>query len=104
MHVFKYSPRKGTKASEMPEQIPGDIKEIRSKRLLELSDNNETRFLDSYIGKTVEVLFEECDEQGYYKGHTANYIMVKVKSEEDLSNKIVNVVVRKRDELCLIAE
>ena len=104
MHVFKYSPRKGTKASEMPEQIPGDIKEIRSKRLLELSDNNETRFLDSYILKTVEVLFEECDEQGYYKGHTANYIMVKVKSEEDLSNKIVNVVVRKRDELCLIAE
>ena len=104
MHVFKYSPRKGTKASEMPEQIPGDIKEIRSKRLLELSDNNETRFLDSYIGKTVEVLFEECDEQGYYIGHTANYIMVKVKSEEDLSNKIVNVVVRKRDELCLIAE
>ncbi|MBR3882961.1 MAG: tRNA (N(6)-L-threonylcarbamoyladenosine(37)-C(2))-methylthiotransferase MtaB [Clostridia bacterium] len=104
MHVFKYSPRKGTKASEMPEQIPGDIKEIRSKRLLELSDDNETRFLDSYIGKTVEVLFEECDEQGYYKGHTANYIMVKVKSEEDLSNKIVNVVVRKRDELCLIAE
>ena len=104
MHVFKYSPRKGTKASEMPEQIPGDIKEIRSKRLLELSDNNEIRFLDSYIGKTVEVLFEECDEQGYYKGHTANYIMVKVKSEEDLSNKIVNVVVRKRDELCLIAE
>lgn len=104
MHVFKYSPRKGTKASEMPEQIPGDIKEIRSKRLLELSDNNEIRFLDSYIGKTVEVLFEECDEQGYYKGHTANYIMVKVKSEEDLSNKIVNVVVRKKDELCLIAE
>ena len=104
MHVFKYSPRKGTKASEMPEQIPGDIKEIRSKRLLELSDNNEIRFLDSYIGKTVEVLFEECDEQGYYKGHTANYIMVKVKSEEDLSNKIVNVDVRKRDELCLIAE
>ena len=57
-----------------------EIKEIRSKRLLELSDNNEIRFLDSYIGKTVEVLFEECDEQGYYKGHTANYIMVKITS------------------------
>jgi threonylcarbamoyladenosine tRNA methylthiotransferase MtaB len=103
MHVFKYSPRKGTKAAEMKNQIPGDIKEIRSKRLLELSDENEIRYLDSYIGKEVEVLFEEFDGK-FYKGHTANYIMVKVKSEEDLSNKMKMVKIIEREDLNLIGK
>ena len=101
MHVFKYSPRKGTKAAEMKNQIPGDIKEIRSKRLLELSDENEIRYLDSYIGKEVEVLFEEFDGE-FYKGHTANYIMVLAKSDNDLTNKIVNVKINSRNELSLV--
>ena len=38
MHIFKYSPRKGTKAALMKNQVPGDIKEERSKKLIELSD------------------------------------------------------------------
>lgn len=101
MHVFKYSPRKGTKAAEMKNQIPGDIKEIRSKRLLELSDENEIRYLDSYIGKEVEVLFEEFDGE-FYKGHTSNYIMVLTKSEKDLTNKIINVKVNSRNNLSLV--
>ena len=103
MHVFKYSPRKGTKAAEMKNQIPGDVKELRSKRLLELSDNNEIAYLDSYIGKDVEVLFEEFDGE-FYKGHTANYIMVKVKSDEDLSNKIKIINVVEREDLNLIGK
>ena len=103
MHVFKYSPRKGTKAAEMKNQIPGDVKELRSKKLLELSDNNEIAYLDSYIGKEVEVLFEEFDGE-YYKGHTANYIMVKVKSEEDLSNKMKMVKIIEREDLNLIGK
>ena len=103
MHVFKYSPRKGTKAAEMKNQIPGDVKELRSKKLLELSDNNEISYLDSYIGKDVEVLFEEFDGK-FYKGHTANYIMVKVKSEEDLSNKMKMVKIIEREDLNLIGK
>ena len=51
MHVFKYSPRKGTKAAVMPNQIVGNIKEERSKRLIELSDKNEMEYNESYIGK-----------------------------------------------------
>ena len=102
MHVFKYSPRKGTKAAEMKNQISGDIKEVRSKALLNLSDENEIRYLDSYIGKEVNVLFEEFDGE-YYKGHTENYIMVKAKSENDLSNKIINVKIDSREELCLMS-
>ena len=95
MHVFKYSPRTGTKAAAIKEQIPGDIKEKRSKALLELSDKNEEEYLQSYIGKTVEVLFEEQDKDGFYKGHTANYIMVKAKYNKDVSGKILNVNITK---------
>ena len=75
MHVFKYSPRKGTKAAEMPNQISPELKEKRSKKLMELSNKNEQIYLDSYIGKTVEVLIEQNNQ-----GHTKNYLLVKKKN------------------------
>ncbi len=103
MHIFKYSPRKGTKAESLKNQIQGDVKEERSKKLLELSDKNENIYLDTYIGKDVEVLFEERDRE-FYKGHTANYIMVKVKTEENLENKVKVVKVIGKENLTLIAE
>ena len=91
MHVFKYSQRKGTKAAVMQNQIPGDIKELRSRRLIELSNKNEFEINQKYIGKKVEVLFEE-EKEGIFKGHTANYILVYCKDEEEnLSNKIQEV-------------
>ena len=90
MHVFKYSPRRGTPASKMPNQIDGNIKEQRSKKLIDLSNKNELEYNKKYIGKTVEVLFEE-EKTGLYKGHTQNYILVYCKSNENLSNKIVKV-------------
>ena len=80
MHVFKYSPRKGTKAAKMPKQIDGKQKEMRSKKLIELSDFNEKTYNEAYINKEVEVLFEE-EKEGMYKGHTENYILVYYKSK-----------------------
>ena len=103
MHIFKYSPRKGTKAEGMKNQISGNIKEIRSKKLLELSDKNENEYLDEYIGKEVEVLFEEKEDE-YFKGHTSNYIMVKYKTVENLENKIIKVKITGKSDLCLLAE
>ena len=102
MHVFKYSPRKGTKASVMLNQINGDIKEERSKKLIELSDRNEIEYNNSYIGKNVEVLFEE-EKDGMYKGHTQNYIMVYCQSKENLDNKIMDVVCEKAEKEHIIA-
>ena len=104
MHIFKYSKRRGTKASLMKDQVSSTIKEERSKKLLELSDKNENEYLNTYINKSVEVLFEEKDEEGYYKGHTSNYLVVKVKSDENLCNKIQKVTVKKSEKLSLIAE
>lgn len=102
MHIFKYSPRKGTKAAVMPNQINGDIKEERSKKLIELSDRNEIEYNKSYIGKNVEVLFEE-EKDGMYKGHTQNYIMVYCQSKENLDNKIIDVVCEKAEKEHIIA-
>ena len=104
MHVFKYSPRKGTKAAVMPNQIPGDVKEKRSRELLLLSDKNEDAYQKEYIGKRVNVLFEEKDNDGYYKGHTANYIVVKVKTDIDLINKIETVLIIGNENQILVGQ
>ena len=102
MHIFKYSPRKGTKAAVMPNQINGGIKEERSKKLIELSDRNEIEYNKLYIGKNVEVLFEE-EKDGMYKGHTQNYIMVYCQSKGKLDNKIIDVVCEKAEKEHIIA-
>ena len=99
MHVFKYSPRTGTVAAKMPNQVDGNKKEERSKKLIELSSKNEREFLEKYVGKTVEVLFEEAEE-GYTKGHTTNYIIVKVEGE-NLENKITTVKIENIENLDL---
>lgn len=91
LHVFKYSPRRGTVAEKMPNQIDGNKKEERSNKLIELSNSTENKHNQSYIGKTVKVLFEEF-EDGFFKGHTTNYMMVKVAGEEEKSDKFVNKI------------
>ena len=91
LHVFKYSPRRGTVAEKMPNQIDGNEKEERSNKLIELSNSTENKHNQSYIGKTVKVLFEEF-EDGFFKGHTTNYMMVKVAGEEERSDKFVNKI------------
>ena len=91
MHIFKYSPRAGTIAAKMTNQIDGNIKEERSQKLIELSNKNEKEYNEKYIGKEVEVLFEE-KKNGLWSGYTKNYIKVYCESEENLENKIINVV------------
>ena len=91
MHVFQYSPRKGTRAAVMPNQIDGNIKEARSKKLIELSNENQKMYNQQLVGKEVEVLFEDKEvEDGitYFRGHTQNYVLVKYKTDENLENTL----------------
>ena len=101
MHIFKFSSRQGTKAEKMKNQISAEVKEQRSNLLLELSDNNEREYLEKYIGKKIKVLFEESDGNGGYKGHTANYIVARVKSEENLANQLLEVQVEGQENFIL---
>ena len=102
MHVFQYSPRKGTRAAVMPNQIDGNIKEARSKKLIELSNENQKMYNQQLVGKDVEVLFEDREvEDGitYFRGHTQNYILVKYKTDENLENTLKKVKILELSEL-----
>lgn len=103
MHVFKYSPRKGTKAAMMEGQIDGNIKEERSQRLIELSDKNEREYNKNYVGKEIEVLFEE-EKNGFYQGHTKNYILALCKTDKKLENKIVKVKCTEVEDAHIVVE
>lgn len=92
MHIFKYSKRKGTKAAIAKNQIDGNKKEIRSNKLLELSNKKEKEHNEKYVGKELDVLFEEKDG-AYIKGHTTNYIVVYAKEENLQENEIVKVTI-----------
>jgi MiaB-like protein len=88
IHVFPYSPKKGTPAAVMENQVDPDVKNQRSKDLIEVSNELNREFMTEYIGKEVEVLFETTDKDGYFEGHTSNYIKVLVKTDENLSNQL----------------
>lgn len=100
MHIFKYSPRKGTKAAVMPNQIDGNIKEQRSTKLIELSHNNEIKYNEKEVGKELEVLWEE-KEGDYIKGHTKNYKVVKI-PYKNIENTISKAKIEKVEKLELI--
>ena len=102
MHIFKYSPRKGTKAAVMPNQINGNIKEQRSAKLIELSHNNEIKYNEKEVGKILEVLWEEKEGE-YIKGHTTNYKVVKIPYKQ-IENTISNAKIEKVENLELIGK
>lgn len=89
MHVFKYSVREGTKAADMTDQVPENIKDIRSEKMLALSKEMHKNFRDKYIGKKMTVLVEEKTSSGKYHGTLPNYLDVYISSEEDISNRFI---------------
>lgn len=102
IHVFPYSRRKGTKADLMDGQIPENIKKERVKRLIDVSNNLEKEYLDSFVSKTVSVLIEE-NKNGYSIGHTGNYLKVKIPGDIK-ANEIVSVKIKERENLELVGE
>lgn len=101
LHIFKYSPRRGTPAAGFPEQIPPAVKEERSKRLRKLGEELAAGFQESFIGKTVEVLFEEEAGRGRLAGLTEHYLRVKAEAPTAWRGKLAKVLVlgRHRDGL-----
>ncbi len=87
-HIFKYSPRKGTRAAEMKGQIDGKVKEERSKALIALNDINEENFIKKYINKNVKVLLEQevKGKENIFEGYTENYIKVEVEKPENIKS------------------
>lgn len=91
VHIFPYSPKHGTPASEMNNQITKEVKSKRAKELKEVMENKREDFLDDMIGKREKVLIEKKLNDDMYEGYSENYIYVEVKSDKDIFNKIVDV-------------
>ena len=94
MHIFKYSVRKGTRAEKMPNQVPEQIKTLRSNVLLELSRKNQAEYEKKWIGKEEEILAEEISEQDgktYLTGHTKRYVKVGIENQKNMSGQLVKV-------------
>lgn len=103
LHVFKYSPRKGTKAAEFKETVNDKEKENRSKILLSLSDECETEFMKKFLGEIVDVLIEEKRKDDYI-GYTRNYLKVAVKSDKNIEGEIINIKLKEIQGDILIGE
>lgn len=92
-HIFKFSPRKGTKAADMPNQIDGTVKDQRSKVLIELNNKNENEFAKSLVGRELDVLIEQevSKKPGIFEGYTRNYVKVEIlNANENMIGEIVS--------------
>lgn len=92
LHVFPYSMRKGTRAAELPNQVPAHIKSERVKRLLKLSEELEEQYEKRFIGQRLDVLFEKYDGT-YNVGHTSNYLEIRQKGDRPKVGEIENILI-----------
>ena len=90
IHVFPYSPKKGTPAAARKDQLQNAVKQERSHDLITVSDRMTDAFLQKHVGKVMPVLFERCIGDDVYEGHTTNYMKVHARSTKDLSNVIAD--------------
>ena len=82
LHVFPYSERPGTSALSIPYIVSEQDKKLRSKRLLDLSDEKTVAFYQKFIGQEAEVLFEKAPRGKAMHGFTKNYIRVELPAKD----------------------
>lgn len=98
MHIFKYSRRAGTRAADMPDQVPEGTKSVRSDILLALEKQQSLEYRGRFLGTEEEILLEEAieiDGTKYMMGHTRQYVKGAVPYEEGLKNKTVKGIFTK---------
>lgn len=94
LHVFPYSERPGTAALRIPYVVDDAEKKVRSKRLLDLSEQKRIEFYARYIGTEQEVLFEKAARGKAMHGFTSNYVRVELPAKlakEEYDNQILRV-------------
>ena len=94
IHVFPYSSRKGTAASNMKNQVDPAIKKERAAKLRKLSTFLEKEYISKFLGKEIDFLIEQFDSKtGCYKGHSSNYLECNIKSDTLKVNELVKHIV-----------
>ena len=105
VHVFPYSPREGTVAARMPEQIPSPEKRRRAALMGETAAVCRRAFLRSQVGKVMPVLFERSADPAWHRGYTPNYTPVKIsakKGEKSLRKSVFRVIIKSSEPDCCI--
>ena len=98
LHVFTYSERANTEAAAMPDPVPHQLRNKRSKMLRGLSVKKRRAFYESQLGKVRTVLFEGENKEGYIHGFTENYVKVRAPWDPVLCNTLHEVELRQIDE------
>lgn len=96
IHVFKFSKREGTKAAGMPDQLPEELKHQRSNKLIALAEQMSMEYKSKFMGRIEKILVEEeitVDGTTYQTGHNERYLKLAVKSDEELTNKVITAEV-----------
>ncbi len=96
VHIFRYSPRKNTKAAAFPNQISEQVKQERMQLAQNMAKQSRRAFLEAQIGKTVSVLFERERGDGFHTGHASNGTIVKVpikNLKKNLRNQLLCVII-----------
>ena len=106
IHVFKYSPRKGTPAAGYKNQVDGLTKRYRSERLIELGKQLKRDYYIMFIGKNKEVLFEMLSGKitGYIEGYTDNYLKVLAPSDDIKEGELAMVRLKGLKQNYILAE
>ena len=103
--TFVYSPRQGTRAATMENQIPESVQKDRIMRLVELVNALTRKKSEKYLGKTVEILCEDYDEKkGLYLGRDEFGRMGYFKSETDKIGEFVHLNITKANGISLYGE
>ena len=104
IHVFPYSKRNNTKASQMPNQVDEKDKKDRANKLIRVSDILTSKYENKFIGKTTTII-TELNHQNEIVGFTDNYIKVLVTNPDGLkANELINVELLNRDNETMYAK
>ncbi|WZL79900.1 tRNA (N(6)-L-threonylcarbamoyladenosine(37)-C(2))-methylthiotransferase MtaB [Eubacteriales bacterium mix99] len=103
IHVFPYSPREGTPAASFEHQVPPEVRECRSRKMVALSRKLEQNYMEQFIGRRGIVLFEKAynGKEGLMEGHTDHYIKALVPGGPELEGKLLPVLFGGREKDCL---
>lgn len=102
VHVFAYSRRPGTRAYDMPGQVPNRGKERRSREMIAATLETQRTFFAAQTGRVEEVLFEQERDRNVYEGYTRNYTPVRVASAVPLQGQVRQVrLTQALEDFCL---
>lgn len=104
IHTFKYSKREGTKAALMENQVSPEVKDKRSKEIIKISQEKQKEFEEKHLGNEVEILIESIQKDGFFMGHTKNYLPVYVKSCDNIKDKIIKVKITNYENNILVGK